>query len=120
LAGKDDVNFGAIYENVVAQELVAHGFKPYYFNSKKNGEVDFLIEYKSSVLPIEVKSGKDYERHRALANIMDIPNYSLSQAIVLCNENTHREGKILYMPVYLIGFMLSRKEKSMLYDIPRI
>jgi len=120
LAGEDGVNFGAIYENAVAQELVAHGFKPYYFNSKKNGEVDFLIEYKSSVLPIEVKSGKDYERHRALANIMEIPNYSLGHAIVLCNDNTHREGKILYLPIYLIGFMLSHKEKPMPYEIPRI
>jgi len=120
LSGEDNVNFGAVYENVVAQELVAHGLKPYYFNSKKNGEVDFLIEYQASVLPIEVKSGKDYERHRALANIMDITNYSLNQAIVLCNGNTHREGKILYLPVYLLGFLLSRKEKSMLYDLQPI
>ena len=36
-----DINFGSIYENAVAQELYAHGFELYYFNSKKQGELDF-------------------------------------------------------------------------------
>ena len=43
-----DINFGAIYENVAAQELKAHGFDLYYFNSKKQGELDFLIEQELS------------------------------------------------------------------------
>lgn len=47
-----DINFGAVYENAVAQELRAHGFDLYYFNSKKQGELDFLIEYQEAVLPI--------------------------------------------------------------------
>ena len=41
----NDVNCGAMLENAIAQELKAHGFKEYYFNNKKHGEVDFLIEY---------------------------------------------------------------------------
>lgn len=62
LNNEADINFGAIYENAIAQELHAHGFELYYFNSKKQGELDFVIEYQGSVLPIEVKSGKDYTR----------------------------------------------------------
>jgi len=115
LSGDDNVNFGAIYENVVAQELVAHRMKPYYFNSKKHGEVDFMVEYRGEVLPIEVKSGKNYERHRALANIMDVQNYSLKSAIVLCNENLHKEGNVLYTPIYMAGFIAPPYEKSMIY-----
>lgn len=59
-----DVNFGAVYENFVAQELRAHGFgKLHYFNSKKHGEVDFLIEHDGAVLPIEAKSERDNNLH---------------------------------------------------------
>lgn len=49
-----DINFGSIYENAVAQELYAHGFELYYFNSKKQGELDFVIEYEGYPLPIEI------------------------------------------------------------------
>lgn len=45
LRGEVNINHGAIYENVVAQELLAHGFEHLnYFNNKKQGEVDFVIE----------------------------------------------------------------------------
>ena len=71
IKGDKDINFGSIYENAVAQELVAHGIVPYYYNNKKRGELDFVIELEGKVLPIEVKSGKDYETHRAMSNIMD-------------------------------------------------
>lgn len=40
-----DINFGSVYENAVAQELRAHGFDLYYFNNKKQGELDFVMEY---------------------------------------------------------------------------
>ena len=65
-----DINKGAVYENVVAQELHAHGYPLYYYNSKKKGELDFVVEHSGRVLPIEVKSGKDYEKHSALDNVM--------------------------------------------------
>ena len=58
-----DINFGSIYENAVAQELRAHGFELFYFQSKKQGELDFILEYQGDALPIEVKSGKGYARN---------------------------------------------------------
>ena len=60
LNGDVNFNFSALYESAVAQELKAKGFKLFYDNNKKFGEVDFLIEIDSKVVPIEVKSGKDY------------------------------------------------------------
>ncbi len=83
---------------LVAQELVAHDLTPYYHNNKRKGEVDFLIEIGGQVLPIEVKSGKDYGVHRALANIMDCREYGLKEAIVFCNDNLHTVGNIVYAP----------------------
>lgn len=93
------------YENAVAQELRAHGFELYYFNSKKQGELDFVIEYKGEVLPIEVKSGKGYSRHRALDNVMKNESYDIKQAIVFCNENIHVKDQIFYCPIYLSGML---------------
>lgn len=105
IKGDKDINFGSIYENAVAQELVAHGLEPYYYNSKKRGEIDFVIENNGKVLPIEVKSGKDYVYHRALSNIMDCEEYDLPEALVLNNDNLSVEGRNTYVPVYMVMFL---------------
>lgn len=105
IKGDKSINFGSIYENAVAQELVAHDIVPYYYNNKKRGELDFVVELDSKVLPIEVKSGKDYEIHRALSNIMDCGEYDLPQAIVFNNDNLQVVGKIVYAPIYMVMFL---------------
>ncbi len=105
LSNDQNINYGAIYENAVAQELKAHGFKIYYFNSKKTGELDFVIEYNGKIMPIEVKSGKDYNRHSALNNVLNIDNYSVNEAFVLSNFNVSIADKITYYPIYMIMFI---------------
>ncbi len=105
IKGDKDINFGSVYENAVAQELVAHDIIPYYYNNKKRGELDFVIEWNGKILPIEIKSGKDYETHRALSNIMDCKEYDLPEAIVFNNENLRVTGKIVYAPVYMVMFL---------------
>lgn len=114
LANDQDINNGALYENVVAQELKAHGFKLYYYNSKKYGELDFVIEYKGKVLPIEVKSGKSYQRHSALNNIIDVPNYAIDEAYVLSNYNVEVKGNIIYYPIYMLMFIM---DETILPDV---
>ncbi len=105
LSDDRDINNGALYENAVAQELRAHGFKLYYYNSKKFGELDFVIEYMGKVLPIEVKSGKSYQRHSALSNIMEISNYSIEEAFVFSNFNVEVKGNLVYYPIYMLMFL---------------
>lgn len=105
LQGDVNINFGAIYENVVAQELHAHGWNLYYFNSKKQGEVDFLLEEGSEILPLEVKSGKDYSIHHALNNILGNGEYAIRNAYVLCNDNVKTVGSITYLPIYMVMFI---------------
>ena len=102
------INLGTVYESVVAQELVAHGFKLHYFDNKQKGEVDFLIDdyNRLKVLPIEVKSGKDYTQHSALIKFLDTPDYGIDQAIVFSNERTiSKKGGITYLPVYFCMFL---------------
>ena len=112
-----DINFGSIYENAIAQELKTQGFELYYFNSKKQGELDFVIEYKGNVLPIEVKSGKSYTRHNALDNVLTTPRYHIEQAIVFCNENIHEKNKIVYMPVYMAGMLKKEMKEDYIYAL---
>lgn len=117
LTGDDSVNFGAVYENAVAQELTAHGFAPCYFNSKKHGELDFVVEDSGEALPIEVKSGKDYLLHRALSNVMNIPDFHLNRALVLCNGNVRTDGPVVYAPVYMSMFLLHKDDAPKCYRI---
>lgn len=100
-----DVNKGAVYENVVAQELHAHGYPLYYYNSKKKGEFDFVVEHAGQVLPIAVKSGKDYEKHSALDNVMAVPEYGLQEAFEFTNDNVKTYGKQTYLPIYMVMFL---------------
>ena len=105
LIGDTSINLGGIYENAVAQELHTHGFPMYFYNSHKNGELDFLIEQELHVVPIEVKSGKDYYVHSAISKATDNEEYDIEHAYILANCNISVDGKMLYLPVYMCTFI---------------
>jgi predicted AAA+ superfamily ATPase len=115
LDDENSVNLGSVYEDVVASELKAHGFRLFYYDNKKNGEVDFLVEDKdtTSILPLEIKSGKDYSVHSALSRFISTPDYAIKKAYVLSNE---REVKtvngITYLPIYYIMFFAPNKSQA--------
>lgn len=117
LTGDASVNIGAVYENAVAEELLAHGISPYYYNNKRRGEVDFVISLGDRVMPIEVKSGKDYQQHRALNNLMTDYPESLYDAVVLCNGNVEVEEHITYLPIYLVMFIQPKDSGVGVYQI---
>lgn len=98
-------NYGSIYENAVAQELHAQGLGTRFFRNRRQGELDFVIEVDGCVLPIEVKSGKDYHRHSALTNVLAVDNYGIDRAVVLCEGNVEKTGKVEYLPVYMVAFL---------------
>ena len=107
---KDDlsINLGSVYETVAATELKAHGFDLYYYDNRKKGEVDFLVDDYANleVLPIEIKSGKDYSTHAALDRFISNQDYTVNHAIVFSNERDIKEdGKIIYYPIYMIMFL---------------
>lgn len=102
LTGVTNINYGSVFENLAAQELKAHGYKLYYFNSKKQGELDFVIEHEGAVLPIEIKSGKDYKHHNALNNVLENEEYAIREALVFTNGNIETKGRITYLPIYML------------------
>ena len=99
------INLGSVYETVVAQELKAHGFKLFYYDNKKNGEVDFLLDDAPnlSVMPLEIKSGKDYQIHSALDKFLQIDEYNIHNAFVFSNaQDVNLINGVTYLPIYYI------------------
>ncbi len=113
LRDEQSVNLGAVYESVVAQELHAHGFTLHYYDNKQKGEVDYLIDdfQHLTVLPLEIKSGKDYSVHSALDKFLATPEYHIHEAVVLSNEQmVFKDKGIVYLPVYYCMFF--QKDKT--------
>ena len=101
------INLGSVYECVVASELIAHGYKLFYYDNRNKGEVDYLIDdYDSlSAVPIEVKSGKNYTVHSALNTFVKNEDYHIKKAFVLSNaREITTNGKITYLPIYFVMF----------------
>ena len=118
LNGESQLNFGAIYENFVAQELNTNAYALYYYNSKKYGELDFLIEDNGQLTAIEVKSGKNYRKHNALDKCMECEDFHIQRAIVLCHDNVQVEDDVTYMPIYMTMFMKKHQNKeSLVYKL---
>ena len=108
LDDQKSINLGAVYETVVASELIAHGHNLFYYDNRSKGEVDYLIDdYSSlSVVPVEVKSGKDYTIHSALNTFVQNEDYNIKKAYVVSNERTvQQNGKIIYIPIYYVMFL---------------
>ncbi len=101
----DKINLGGVYENFVAQELHSKGYKQYFYNNHRIGELDFIIEADLNVLPIEVKSGKDYYIHSAIDKVTYNSEYDIKEAIVFSNGNIEARNKTVYFPVYMCGFL---------------
>ncbi len=107
-----ELNHGALFEAALAQELTAHGFDLYYNNDKKMGEIDFLIEKERKVIPIEVKSGKDYRRHAALSSLLSNDAFGYEFGYVFSKGNVEVKGKAVYMPIYMAMFLERKKNFS--------
>lgn len=112
-----EVNNGAHFENAVAQQLTANGFEPFFCKRKNVGEIDFAIEMSGRVVPIEVKSGKDYKSHKSLDNFIHVPEYHIERAYVLSVGNVEKEGTVTYLPIYMCYLLKERKIGQMIVDL---
>ena len=104
LSGDLSVNMGSILENVFAQELISNGFLLRYFNKKNIGEIDFIVQKGKSAVPIEIKSGNDYTKHKALDNLIAKQSWNINSGIVFCKGNLEIENGITYYPWYMSMF----------------
>ncbi len=105
LQGNLDLNLGSILENVMAQQIKSNGFALYYFDARKYGEVDFVIQNGLKIDLIEIKSGKDYKKHSALDNVLSVGEWKFHNAYVFCRDNIQADDNITYLPWYMIMFL---------------
>lgn len=109
LADKLPANLGTVYENVVAQELVAHGHRLFYHTWPKEGanrnyEIDFLVPDGKKICPVEVKSSK-YSTHPSLdAFSQKYPSRVGSQYLVY-TKDMRSDGAITCVPTYMSCFL---------------
>lgn len=112
-----EINNGALFENYIAQELSSCEITPYYFKSKSIGEIDFLIEYDNRIVPLEIKSGKDYKKHKALDNLLNSKEYSIDKGYILSLSNIEADDRCIYIPVYMTGLFGHRQSEDMIIDL---
>ncbi len=112
-----EVNNGAHFENAVAQQLIANGFEPFFCKKNNLGEMDFAIEISGRVVPIEVKSGKNYKSHKALDNYMEVADYHIESAYVLSTANVEKVGKVTYLPIYMSYLIKETKVDQLIVDL---
>lgn len=108
LSDENGVNLGSVYECAVAMELASLGHSLFYYDNRHKGEVDFLVDnYEDlSVIPIEVKSGKDYKRHCAISAFVQNQDYKVKFGLVLSNSGEIEiKNNLIYLPCYMSMFL---------------
>ena len=118
LNGELQINMGSILENMIAQQLNSNGFHLNYYDGKKNGEIDFVVQNGMGVDLVEVKSGNDFKVHSALNRIRRVEGWNFDHASVFCKGNVESDDGVQYYPWYMIMFMTAyQAPKEMKYEI---
>jgi predicted AAA+ superfamily ATPase len=109
LSDKLEANLGYLYENVVAQMLVASGRKLFYYTflnekTKHLYEADFLVSFKDKIDAIEVKSS-GYKSHASLDAFCDKFSHKVHSPYVFYTKDLAKERGVTYLPVYFVPFL---------------
>lgn len=99
-----DINRGSILENIMAQLIKSNGFSLHFFDAKKYGELDFVIQNGMNIDLVEIKSGKDYKKHTTLDKILAVDEWTFNRAYVFCKGNIESYVDVVYLPWYQIMF----------------
>ena len=118
LQGDLEINMGSILENVMAQQLLSNGLKLYYFDSKKYGELDFVLQNGLRIQLMEVKSGGDYKKHAALDKVRRVEEWKLDRSYVFCKGNVEVDDGVTYLPWYLVMFLKPEElPRELIYQV---
>lgn len=118
LMGNVEVNMGSILENAFAQNLKSNGFELHYFDSKKIGELDFVLQKGAGIGLVEIKSGNDFKKHPAMRHALEVKQWKFNESIVFTKSNVEIDGEITYLPWYMIIFFNNKVElKELIYTV---
>ncbi len=109
LNDKISTDLGYVYENVVAQMLVAEGNELFYHTfqsetSHHNHEIDFLLSRDSKICPIEVKSS-NYKRHASFDEFCKKFSARILHKYLIYTKDLRKEQDVLYLPTYMAQFL---------------
>ena len=109
LSDKLEANLGYVYENVVAQMLIAKGNNLFYYTMGNNSsnhlyEIDFLISTGNKICPTEVKSG-NYRCHKSLDQFCEKFGSRIGNKYLVHTKDYKWENGINYIPVYMLPFL---------------
>lgn len=109
LSDKLPVNLGMVYENVVAQELTAHGRHLFYHTWPKPGttrnyEIDFIVPDGKKVSPVEVKSS-NYRTHASLDAFCGKYSSRVGRRYLVYTKDLDRDGAVDCSPTYMSAFL---------------
>jgi len=109
LSDKLEANLGYVYENAVAQMLIAKGNNLFYYTMGNNSsnhlyEIDFLISAGNKICPIEVKSG-NYRCHKSLDQFCEKFGSRIGNKYLVHTKDYKWENGINYIPVYMLPFL---------------
>lgn len=90
---------GALTENYVAQELTRQGYDLFYWTSSGQAELDFILQYKEEIFPLEVKSGMSSQKKSLTSYVQ---KYQPKLSIRTSPMNLKKNGQILNCPLYLL------------------
>ncbi len=71
-----------------------------------------MIDVEGKIIPIEVKSGKDYKRHSALTKLLSNPAFEMERGIVFYNGNVSLKDKTIYLPIYMVSFIEKKRSEK--------
>ena len=118
LMGNVEVNMGSILENAFAQNLKSNGFELHYFDSKKIGELDFVLQKGAGIGLVEIKSGNDFKKHPAMRHALEVEQWKFGESMVFSKSNVEIDGEITYLPWYMIIFFNNKVElKELIYTV---
>ncbi len=109
LNDKMSTDLGYVYENVVAQMLVAEGNELFYHTfqsgtSHHNHEIDFLLSRDSKICPIEVKSS-NYKRHASFDEFCKKFSARILHKYIIYTKDLRKEQDVMYLPTYMSQFL---------------
>ena len=93
---------GALTENYVLQTLVATGLNPYYFTFDNKYEIDFIIQYKNEIIPIEVKSSENVNNTSLkVYNEINKPKIRIRFSM----KNLNKDDNLINIPLFMVEYV---------------
>ena len=109
LSDKLQANLGYLYENVVAQMLIAEGNELFYYtfqneSTKHNYEIDFLLARQNKICPVEVKSS-GYKKHASLDVFQEKFSSQILRRYLIYTKDIGKSQDVCCFPVYMTAFL---------------